>query len=402
MRMAVSPWCNFDSFMPSVLMLAPPSDLRQMHFLTIDTPDSKADVSYSPRKRDGFARKSVELNSIDVRGRLAVTLRTMKAIRFHRTGDADVLTLDEVPTPSPGPGEVLIRVEAAGINFADTMRRRGAPYPEPSPLPFIPGADVAGTVEAMGQGVVGTSVGAPVFAATNCGGYAQYVSVPASSLVPRPPELSATDATSLLVQGLTAALILRHAGRLAAGDQVVVEAAAGGVGSFAVQLARLFGASKVIGLASNERKRAAVLELGADDAIDYTQPSWPRAVRQAAGGRGADLLLEMTGGTTLLRALHALAPFGRMVIYGLAGRQAKPIDLQRLVVPNVSVTGFYIGAYLAQHHLIVDTLDELIGYVLAGRLRPQIGSVLPLDKAAEAHRLIENRQTIGKVVLLPW
>jgi len=326
----------------------------------------------------------------------------LKAVRFHRTGDTDVLAVEDVPTPSAGVGEVLLRIEAAGINFADTMRRRGAPYREPSPLPFIPGADVAGTVAALGDGVVDFAVGAPVFAAVTCGGYAQYVCVPASGLVPRPPELSATDATSLLVQGLTAALILRHAGRLVGGERIVVEAAAGGVGSFAVQLARLFGASKVIGLASNERKRAAVLELGADDAIDYTQPSWPRAVRQAAVGRGADLLPEMTGGATLLRALHALAPFGRMVIYGLAGRQAKPIDLQRLVVPNVSVTGFYIGAYLARHRLIVDTLDELIGYVLAGRLKPQIGAVLPLDKAAEAHRLIENRQTIGKVVLLPW
>lgn len=326
----------------------------------------------------------------------------MKAVRFHRTGDADVLAVDDVPMPLPRRGEVLIRVEAAGVNFADTMRRRGEPYPEPSPLPFIAGADVAGTVEAVGEGVVGTGVGAPVFAATSCGGYAQYVCVPASSLVPRPPELSPTDATSLLVQGLTAALLLRHAGRLVPGDRVVVEAAAGGVGSFAVQLARLFGASQVIGLASNARKQAAVLQLGADDAIDYTQASWPRSVRQATGGSGADLLLEMAGGATLLRALHALAPFGRMVIYGLAGRQAMPIDLQRLVVPNVSVTGFYIGAYLAQHRLIADTLDELIGHVLAGRLKPQIGAVLPLEEAAEAHRLIESRQTIGKLVLRPW
>ena len=170
----------------------------------------------------------------------------MKAVRFHRTGDADVLVVEDVPTPSPQPGEVLARVEAAGVNFADTMRRRGAPYPERSPLPFMPGADVAGSVDAVGEGVGGFTVGEPVFAATRCGGYAQYVCVPARSLVPRPPELSATDATSLLVQGLTAALVLRHAGRLGGGERVVVEAAAGSVGSFAVQLARLFGASQVM------------------------------------------------------------------------------------------------------------------------------------------------------------
>ncbi len=144
----------------------------------------------------------------------------------------------------------------------------------------------------------------------------------------------------------------------------------------------MFGASQVIGLASNARKRAAVLQLGADDAIDYTQASWPRAVRQASGGSGTDLLLEMAGGTTLLRALHALAQFGRMVVYGLASGQVMPIDRQRLVVPNVSVTGFYIGAYLAQHRLIADTLDELIGHVLAGRLNPQTGAVLPLEQIA--------------------
>ena len=326
----------------------------------------------------------------------------MKAVRFHRTGDADVLVVEDVPTPSPQPGEVLVRVEAAGVNFADTMRRRGAPYPERSPLPFMPGADVAGSIDALGEGVGGFTVGEPVFAATHCGGYAQYVCVPARSLVPRPPELSATDATSLLVQGLTAALVLRHAGRLGGGERVVVEAAAGSVGSFAVQLARLFGASQVIGLASSAGKRAAVLSLGADHAIDYMERSWPRFVRQATDGRGADLLLEMTGGATLLQALQALSPFGRMVVYGLAGGQAMPIDLQRLVVPNVSVTGFYIGPYLTQHRLIAETLDELIGYVLAGRLKPLIGAVLPLEDAAEAHRLLESRQTIGKVVLLPW
>jgi NADPH:quinone reductase len=203
------------------------------------------------------------------------------------------------------------------------------------------------------------------------------------------------------VSGLTAALVLRHAGRLSAGERVVIEAAAGSVGSFAVQLARLFGASQVIGLTSSAGKRAAVLSLGADDAIDYMERSWPRFVRQATDGRGADLLLEMTGGATLLQALHALSPFGRLVVYGLAGGQATPIDLQRRVVPNVSVTGFYIGAYLAQHRLIAETLDELIGYVLAGQLKPLIGAVLPLEDAAEAHRLLESRQTIGKVVLLP-
>ena len=326
----------------------------------------------------------------------------MKAVRFHRTGDPGVLVLEDVPIPTPRSGEVLIRVEAAGINYADAMRRNGDPYAEPSPTPYVPGIEVAGTVEAHGPGVEAPAVGTSVFASPERGGYAQYVAVPTARVMPLPLGLSPVQATTLVVQGLTAALVLRQAGRLTPGETVAVEAAAGGVGSFAVQLAKLFGAKQVIGLASDGAKCAKARQLGADEAIEYTDPTWARTVRRLTSGRGADLLLEMTGGVTLSRALQALAPFGRMVVYGQASRQAVHIDAQRLVVPNHSITGFYLGAYIDRQHLIQSTLEELIGYVLDERLELQVGAVLPLARASEAHRLLEGRKTTGKVVLQPW
>jgi NADPH2:quinone reductase len=326
----------------------------------------------------------------------------MKAVRFHRTGGPEVLVVEDVPIPAPGFGEILIRVEAAGINYADTMRRNGDPYAEPSPPPYVPGIEVAGTVEAHGPGVEAPAVGTSVFASPEGGGYAQYVVASTARVMPLPSGLTPVQATTLVVQGLTAALVLRHAGRLAAGEKVAVEAAAGGVGSFAVQLAKLFGASQVVGLASDAAKCARARQLGADEAIDYTDPSWPHTVRRLTGGRGSDLLLEMTGGATLSRALQALAPFGRMVVYGQASRQPVHIDTQRLVVPNHSITGFFLGAYIGRRDLIRSTLEELIGYVLDKRLEPQVGAVLPLARASEAHRLLEGRKTTGKVVLRPW
>ena len=326
----------------------------------------------------------------------------MKAVRFHQTGGPEVLVLEDVPIPAPGSGEILIRVEAAGINYADAMRRNGDPYAEPSPTPFVPGIEVAGIVEARGPGVEGPAVGTWVFASPERGGYAQYATAPAARVMSLPAGLTAVQATTLVVQGLTAALVLRQAGQLAPGETVAVEAAAGGVGSFAVQLAKLFGASKVIGLAGDDTKCRRARQLGADEAIDYTDPNWPRAVRRLTGGRGTDLLLEMTGGATLSRALQALAPFGRMVVYGQASRQPARIDIQRLVVPNHSIAGFYLGAYIGRRDLIRSTLEELIGYVIDKRLELQIGAVLPLARASEAHRLLEGRKTTGKVVLQPW
>ncbi|HEY0757921.1 MAG TPA: NADPH:quinone oxidoreductase family protein [Acidisarcina sp.] len=326
----------------------------------------------------------------------------MKTVRFHRTGGPEVLVFEDVPEPIPGRSDVLIRVEAAGMNFADVLRRRGDPYPEPSPMPMTVGSEVAGTVVALGSDVTGIPLGSLVYAACRIGGYAQFVAVLAQNVIPIPNGVTAIQATTLVVQGLTALFALRDAGRLSNGESVLIEAAAGGVGSFAVQLAKLLGAGRVIAAASTAKKREFTLSLGADDAVDYTAPDFAHAVKSLTEGRGVDIVLEMTGGPTFHRALDALASFGRMVVYGLSSGESVTIDPQLVVVPNQSIVGFYIGGYFQRPDVIRQGLQELVDHVVAGRVSVQVGTVLPLEMAAEAHRLLEGRLTTGKVVLQPW
>ena len=326
----------------------------------------------------------------------------MKTVRFHRTGGPEVLIYEDVPTPSPGESEVLIRVEAVGLNFADVLRRRGDDYPEASPFPFTLGGEVAGIVESLGAGVTDLAVGQFVYATTRVGGYAQYVVVRATAVIPLPDGISAAQATSLVIQGLTAALALRTSARLAQGESVLVEAAAGGVGSFAVQLAKLYGAGQVIAAASSPEKRAFAQRLGADAAVDYMAPGWAAEVKALSGGRGVDVVLEMTGGETVGQALDAMAPFGRMIVYGQASGETAQVDPQRLTVGNQAIIGFYIGAFFAEGSLIKSTLDEIVDFVHAKKLALQVGTAIPLSKAVDAHRLLEGRKTTGKVVLLPW
>ena len=326
----------------------------------------------------------------------------MRTVRFHSTGGPEVLVLEDVPDPIPGPGELTVMVEAAGLNFADVLRRRGDPYPEETPLPFTAGGEIAGTVAALGEGVTSPAVGTEVFVPCRTGGYAQFVKVPAAAAIPLPQGIDAVEATALVVQGLTAYFALKDAAQIAPGESVLVEAAAGGVGSFAVQIAKLLGAGLVIGAASSEEKRAAAIALGADHAVDYTRSDWAEEVRSLTEGRGADVVLEMTGGDTVQRALDAMADFGRMVVYGQASAEAATVDPQRLVTRNQSVTGFYIAGYFARPGGVADALAEIIKYVQDGQLKLQIGGVFPLSGAAEAHRLLEGRHSTGKLVLQPW
>lgn len=326
----------------------------------------------------------------------------MKAIRFHSTGGPDVLVYEDVPDPVAGPGEVLIKVEAVGMNFADVMRRRGDDYPEPSPPPFILGAEVAGTVAALGDGVTNIPVGLSVLAAPGAGGYAQYVVVPAATIIPLPEGFDAVQAAALLGHGLTAAIALKQAAKLLPGETVLIEGAAGGVGSFAIQLAKLYGAGKIIAAASTPEKRAKAEALGADVSVDYTKADWADEVRRITDGQGANIVIETAGGDTLNKALDAMAPFGRMIFLGQSSGKTATVDPWRLTLMNHSVVGFYIGAYLANAELLMATIGELIGFVASGQVKIQVGAVLPLSQAAEAHRLLEGRQTTGKVVLQPW
>jgi NADPH:quinone reductase len=335
----------------------------------------------------------------------------MKAVRAHTHGGPDVLVLDDVAVPQPGPGQILIRVESAAVNYADVLRRRGAVYPFPTSLPYAPGSEVAGTVDALGAGVDGPPAGTPVFALVGgdgSTGYAQFAVADAAGVVPIPPGLGSDEAAAVVVAGSTAVLTLIDVGELAAGETVLIEGAGGGVGGFAVQIAKLRGAT-VIAAASTPARREAALALGADHVVDYTATGWTEQVRGFTGGRGVDVVLETAGGAVFGEALSVLAPFGRVVVAGMAG--GEPLRLDEAAVRSVfydpalnqSLRTFNLGLWFAiRPQAAVAALQTLIGFVAAGQVKVQVAHVLPLAEAARAHRLIENRETTGKVVLKPW
>lgn len=326
----------------------------------------------------------------------------MKAVRFHEIGGPEVLVYEDIAEPVPGPGEVLIKIEAVGMNFADVMRRRGDAYPEPTPTPFVLGAEVAGTIAAVGEGVTGVPIGLPVLALPGAGGYAQYIAVPAASIIPLPEGFDAINGAALLGQALSAAILLKHSAKIRPGETVLIEGAAGGVGSFAIQLAKLYGAGTVIAAASTAEKRAAAEALGADASVDYTKAGWAQDVKAVTEGRGVDVVIEIAGGQILGQAIDALASFGRLVVVGQASGEAAAIDPWRLVKGNQSMTGYYLGGYLADPEIAATTAAELLGYVASAQLTIHVGKILPLSQAVDAHRLLEGRQTTGKVVLQPW
>jgi len=322
----------------------------------------------------------------------------MLAIRIHETGGPEVMLLEEVETPVPGQGEVLIKVAAAGVNYADLAQRQGA-YLTRTRTPMTPGFEVAGTIAALGPGVSAPAVGTRVIALVN-GGYAEYAVASAFTIIPIPENLDFAHAAAFAVQGLTAYQTLRESGRLQAGESVLVQAAAGGVGTLAVQLARLMGAGKVIGTASNEQKLDLVRRLGADAAINYTQDDWVEQVKKASGGRGVDVVLEVVGGAIADQCLQCLAPFGRMVIIGAASGQSVQFSAIQLMYKNLSVVGYWLSAWMSRPDRIAAATVELMQYLATGTLQIIVGQTFPLAEAAEAHRAIAARRTTGKVVLL--
>jgi NADPH:quinone reductase-like Zn-dependent oxidoreductase len=301
-------------------------------------------------------------------------------------------------------------VQAASVNWSDTMRRRGDAYPFPTPMPFVPGGEVAGTVAALGEGVDGPPVGTPVFALVGedgSGGYAELALANAAMVIPRPESVPAEEAAAIMVAGGTAMVLLREAARLTAGEAVLVPAAGGGVGQCVVQLARVQGAGTVIGAAGSRDRRKAALAAGADHVVDYTEAGWVEQVREVVPG-GVDVALETVGGATTSQTFATLGPFGRMVVYGYASGNPGVLDAadqHRLFyepVLNQTVTGFNIGAWFGlRPERAVAALGELIGLVARREVQIPVGEVLPLAEAARAHGLIESRHVIGKIVLRP-
>jgi NADPH2:quinone reductase len=315
----------------------------------------------------------------------------MRAIQIPRTGGPEVLTTVEVPDPVAGPGQLLVDVDAAGINYADTHLADGSYLTSP-PLPYVPGSEVIGR----------TADGRRVMSVTEGGGYAAKAVVPAALAVDVPAPVGDGEALALLAQGLTAWHLLRTCARLTPGESVVVNAAAGGVGTLTVQLAKVFGAGRVIATASSPDKRDLAMKLGADVAVDGTAEGYADRVIEANGGKRADVILDAVGGKVFDEALRALAPFGRLVTFGAASRQAPgPVDPARLMRHNTAVVGFWLAPLVAVPAMYGPPLAEMLQFVADGKLHPIVGGEYPLTEARRAHEDMLARRTTGKLILRP-
>jgi NADPH2:quinone reductase len=329
----------------------------------------------------------------------------MRAVQFSRFGGPEVLEVVEKPTPAPGPGQVLVRVRAAGVNFFEALMRENR-YAVTPQLPAVPGAEVAGSIERLGDGVKGLAVGArvavPLFVTgSSVGGYVDHVAIDSGLVVPIPEALSFEAATALMIQGLTAFFLTGQVPPR--GKTVLVNAAAGGVGSLLVQLTKLAGAKTVIAGASATRKLDFARSLGADSGVNYTQSDWVEQVRAASGGAGPDIIYESVGGSVTKACLEALAPLGQLVTYGalnILDFQFGVPELIGLIFKNQSLTGFALAALLTPSRLKA-SLAELFDLTLRGEIKVTIGGIYPLERAAEAHRALESRGTTGKLVLVP-
>jgi NADPH2:quinone reductase len=315
----------------------------------------------------------------------------MRAIQITEFGGPEVLRPVELPDPVAKPGQLLIDVAAVGVNYADTHSVEDS-YLSRSTLPMIPGGEVVGR----------TADGRRVVALTATGGYAEKAVAWENMATEVPDEVSDGAALALVVQGLTAWHLLRTAGRMAPGETVVVHAAAGGTGSLAVQLARRFGAGRTIATASSKEKRDLALELGADVAVEAEAEGLKERLIEANGGAKVDLVLEMTGGPVFDASLAALAPFGRLVTYGMASRtEPRPVAAGKLMAHSTAVVGFWLMHCMGKPALHAEPMAELLHMVATGELNPLVGEAYPMSEAARAHAELRARRTTGKLVLDP-
>jgi NADPH2:quinone reductase len=315
----------------------------------------------------------------------------MRAIQITEFGGPEVLVLRDVDEPEATDGLVVLDVSAAGVNYADTHQADNT-YLAPAHLPLIPGGEVVGT----------TPDGRRVVALLAGGGYAERALAAEAAMWEVPDGVSDGEALALVLQGTTAWHLLRTSAQLRAGESVVVHAAAGGVGTIAVQLAKRFGAGRVIAVASSPDKRELALELGADVAVDAGAEDLTAALREANGGRRVDVVLEMVGGSTFAQSLEALAPFGRLVHFGQAGREGAPmVDPARLMGTSRGVIGFWLVHVLRRPELMDEAMRGLLDLVVAGELRAIVGGTYPLADARRAHEDMRARRTVGKLVLTP-
>lgn len=323
----------------------------------------------------------------------------MRAIQMTEFGGPEVLNLVDLPTPEPAAGEALIRVSRAGINFADTHTRTNS-YVQKSTLPLVPGGEVAGVV-AQAPADAAVKAGQRVVAFTGDGGYAEYATAPVDRCYPIPDDLDDDAAVAVLIQGLTAWHLYRTAGRVAAGESVVVHSAAGGVGSLAVQLGHPLGAGRVIATASSAARREVALSLGADVAVDPEPAGLTERLIEANEGREVDLVFDMAGGEAFERSYRALAHFGRIVVCGISTQQPNEIRTGSLLRHSRSVVGFYLFHCLERPAMVTEALADLFARAASGELRVIVGGTYPLGDAAQAHIDLRERRTSGKLLLDP-
>jgi len=336
----------------------------------------------------------------------------MRQVAYARHGGPEALRVREAPDPQPGDGEVRIRVRAAGVNFADVLARLGL-YPDAGKPPFVVGYEVAGRIDGVGRAVSGFHDGDRVFAVMNFGGYSDVVVVPASQVFHVPSRLSDAEAAAVPVNYLTAAIALYRMAGLAAGETVLIHNAGGGVGIAAIQLARLRRAH-VIGTAS-PMKHAALRSFGVEHTIDYRSADVARAVKEITRGRGADVILDPIGGRSFIASYRMLAPLGRLVIFGLsaaapgerrsllrafaAWMRTPRFDPLSLINRNRGVFGLHVGHLWSERRQLASLMELLVSELQTGRIAPVLARTFPLEEAAEAHRFLQRRQNIGKVVL---
>jgi NADPH2:quinone reductase len=313
----------------------------------------------------------------------------MKAIQITEFGGPEVMSYLDLQDPIVGADEVLLDVTAIGINYADTHQTENS-YLSPQTLPMIPGIEV-----------VGTHGGKRYLATVSSGGYAQKAVAHKSSLIAIPDTVTDQQALCMLVQGSTAWHLLKTMGHIEKGQSVVVHAAAGGVGTIAIQLAKMWGA-KVIAVTSSDAKGELAKSLGADVLVDANAEELGKAIREANGGRGVDLVLEMVGGKTFDQSLLALGTFGKLITFGMASRTAPtPVHPGALMHGSKTISGFWLANCFGKKELLNDVIEELFQLIADGKLKPVIGATFPLSQAADAHKSMLARESVGKIALDP-
>lgn len=322
----------------------------------------------------------------------------MKAIRVHQVGGPEVLSYEEVAIPEPAAGQARVRLEAVGLNYIDTYHRTGL---YPVQLPFTPGMEGAGVVDAVAPDVTLVKPGDRVAYCLSLGAYAEHAVVPAHLLVPLPESLSSQLGAALILQGMTAHYLAFSTYPLKPGQRVLVHAAAGGVGLLLVQMAKRAGAT-VYGTVSTDGKAQLARQAGADEVILYDEVDFEEAVKEFTGGRGVDVVYDSVGQSTFQKSLNCLRPRGLLALFGQSSGPVPPVDLQILNQKgSLFVTRPSLGHYVLDRSELMSRAGDVLMWTASGELNVRIDRVLSLSQAAEAHRLLQERRTAGKVLLIP-